>query len=361
MKLTFAKETKKQLEKFLDKVTKSNNFKPFRIAKSLLLVEAGWCIIDIADFFHVSEGAVYHWVKKFMAVRFAWLYGLHRKRRGPKPKITKKQGKQLYDIVLDGPEAYGFDCGVWNSPMIAEVILREFGVLYNPRYLCRLLMKIGLSFQKAAFEPDRTETNVKERKEWIEKKWPEILEKAKEKRAVILFGDEVSFAQWGSLSRTWGAIGEQPKIKTKGIRKGLKMFGVIEFFAGSFQYMETDGKFNGESYIEFLQQIMEAYSCPVILVEDGAPYNRSKVVKNYKEEMEKKERLYTHRLPSYSPDFNPIEKLWKNTKKDATHCKFFPTFQDLRDSVVKTFKKFKAEAGEVLCVMTKLRKQAGVA
>ncbi len=220
---------------------------------------------------------------------------------------------------------------------------------------------MGLSCQKAAFEPDRTEVNIKERKEWTEKKWHEILKQAKEKRAVILFGDEVSFAQWGSLSWTWGAIGEQPKIKTKGIRKGLKMFGVIEFIEGSFQYMETDGKFNGESYIEFLQKIMKSYSCPVILVEDGAPYHRSKIVKAYKEEMEKKGRLYTYRLPSYTPDFNPIEKFWKNTKKDATHCKFFPTFQDLRESVVKTFKKFKADVGKVLCVMTKLRKQAGVA
>ncbi len=77
--------------------------------------------------------------------------------------------------------------------------------------------------------------------------------------------------------------------------------------------------------------------------------------------MEKKERLYTYQLPSYSPDFNPIEKLWKNTKRDATHCKFFPTFDDLRKSVVNAFTKYKEDATKVLCVMTKLRKQASVA
>lgn len=31
-------------------------------------------------------------------------------------------------------------------------------------------------------------------------KWPEILRLAQEKGAMILFGDEVSFAQWGSLA-----------------------------------------------------------------------------------------------------------------------------------------------------------------
>ncbi len=361
MKLNFEKETKKQLEREVKKAAKSDNFRAFRIAKSLLLIADGMSFEDIANLFHVTVRTIYNWVKMFMAKRFAWFYGLHLKRRGPKPKLTKKQKRKLYDIVIDGPEAYGFDCGVWNSPMIAEVVLREFGVAFNPRYLCRILKKMGLSCQKAAFEPDRTEDNIKQRKEWKEKIWPKILKDAREKKAVLLFGDEVSFAQWGSLSRTWGAVGEQPKVKTKGKRKGLKMFGVIEFFAGSFQYMETKEKFNGESYIEFLQQIMKAYSCPVILVEDGAPYHRSKIVKLYKREMEKKGQLYTHKLPSYSPDYNPIEKLWKNTKKDATHCKFFPTFEDLRKSVNNAFSKFKEDAKKVVCVMTKLRKNAGIA
>nr|CAA6805515.1 MAG: Unknown protein [uncultured Thiotrichaceae bacterium] len=33
---------------------------------------------------------------------------------------------------------------------------------------------------------------------------------------------------WGSLSRTWSRRGQQPLVKTTGIRKGLKVYGVIE-------------------------------------------------------------------------------------------------------------------------------------
>jgi hypothetical protein len=69
--------------------------------------------------------------------------------------------------------------------------------------------KMGISYQKAAFEADRTEDNKEKRKEWIGKTWPEILKQAKEKNAVILFGDEVSFAQWGSLFGTWAPRGKQ--------------------------------------------------------------------------------------------------------------------------------------------------------
>ncbi len=53
------------------------------------------------------------------------------------------------------------------------------------------------------------------------------------------------------------------------------MFGVIEFKGGGFEYMECDGRFDGESYIEFLKEVVKKYSCPVLLIEDGAPYHRS--------------------------------------------------------------------------------------
>ena len=38
-------------------------------------------------------------------------------------------------------------------------------------------------------------------------------------------------------------------------------------------------------------------------------------------------------LHSYSPDYNPIEYLWKNVKKRATHNKYFPKFENLTESV----------------------------
>ncbi len=361
MKILFKNQTVKRLEQEVQSALKLNNFRLFKISKSLLLFAKNNDIVDIAELFQVNTRTIYNWISRFMVERFSWLLGLHYRGRGAKSKLTEEQMKKIYDLVVDGPENYGFDCGVWNSPMIAEVILREFNVTYNPRYLCRLLKKIGLSFQKAAFEAERTDDNKKKRKEWVDKTWPEILKKAKEIFAVILFGDEVSFAQWGSLSRTWAPIGKQPKIKTKGKRKGLKMFGVIEFFKGAFHYMETEEKFNGESYTEFFKKIMSHYTCPVILIEDGAPYHGGAIVNEYTEKMKEKGRLHIYRLPSYSPDYNPIEKLWKNTKRDSTHCKFFPTFDDLRSSVIKAFKKYMEDATKVICVMKKLRNSAGVA
>ena len=60
------------------------------------------------------------------------------------------------------------------------------------------------------------------------------------------------------------------------------------------------------------------------------------------------------------PKRNPIEKLWKQTKKDATHLKYFPTFDALRQTVLKAFQKYLNDASKIVCVMRSLRKKAGL-
>jgi transposase len=311
--------------------------------------------------------------------------------------------------------------------MIAEVIWLKFEVRYNLNYLSSLLKKLGFSYQKARFISDRQEEEKYQaaRKEWLEKTLPTIIDKAKAENSVVLFGDEVSFAMWGSLARTWAPIGQQPTVKTTGIRKGLKMFGTIELKGGHFQYQqslayelkpkslkllkeaklptellvllktlknqkyatkqlflnalnslageqlinehqsiilqhtETSGRFNGESYVEFLKQLLAYYEGKIILIEDGAPYHGSNVVKEFK--LANVARLTIERLPAFSPDYNPIEKLWKNTKRDSTHMKYFKTFEDLHDSVIKTFKTYMQDASKTLCVMKKIREDFAIA
>jgi hypothetical protein len=53
-------------------------------------------------------------------------------------------------------------------------------------------------------------------------------------------------------------------------------------------------------------------------------------------------------------------KLWENTKRDATHLKYFKTFEDLRGSVIRTFNRYLDDATKIICVMEKMRVEARV-
>jgi hypothetical protein len=58
---------------------------------------------------------------------------------------------------------------------------------------------------------------LKKCKTWEKETWPGILKMAKRKNAHLMFGDEASFPQWGSLSyTTWARKGKLPVVKTSG-------------------------------------------------------------------------------------------------------------------------------------------------
>ncbi|MCL5995829.1 MAG: transposase [Chloroflexi bacterium] len=57
--------------------------------------------------------------------------------------------------------------------------------------------------------------------------------------------------------------------------------------------------------------------------------------------------LTVYQLPSYSPDFNPIEYLWRKVKMLATHNQYFPKFEQLIASVEVALQHFAQRADEV--------------
>jgi DDE superfamily endonuclease/Winged helix-turn helix len=263
--------------------------------------------------------------------------GLRVRWRGGRPaKLTPTQRQRLAAIVRAGPEAAGFPTGCWHALLLQQVIAREFQVSYNVHYLSDLLRSLGFSFQKARFVSDHLDAVA--RVTWLAYTFPAWRAQAEAAGGLLLFGDEASFAQWGSLGYTWAPIGQQPVVKTTGRRKAYKVFGLIEYFSGRLFYQGIDGKFNGQSYIAFLSWVLTQTTAPLFLVQDGAPYHRAAPVKAFV--AQQGARLRVTQLPSYSPDYNPIEFLWRATKRQATHNRYFPEFAALVGSVEEALAAF---------------------
>ena len=188
---------------------------------------------------------------------------------------------------------------------------------------------------------------LKNEKQWLEQKWPEILKLAEKKNAYILFGDEASFPQWGSLTYTWAKRGQQPVVKTSGNRRGYKVFGLIDYFSGRFFCKGHDkGRLNSASYQSFLTEVLSKTRKHIILIQDGARYHTSKAMRQFFDK--KANRITVYDLPSYSPDYNPIEKLWKKIKEKEIHLHYFPTFDSLKNKVEEALLHFKDLKNEVL-------------
>jgi transposase len=303
----------------------------------------------------LSLSCLYQWRQAFLLRGMDSLVYHHS--GGRRPKLTPRQRKRLVELVEAGPLAVGCETACWTSVLIRVLIWREFGVLYNCQYVCTLLHNLGFSFQKARFISDHLD--AARRHAWLQEEWPLILRAAKRRHALILFEDEASFAQWGSLSYTWARRGQQPEVKTSGKRKGYKVFGAIEYFSGRLFSQGIEGRFTSDSYQAFLRTILAQTTTHLFLIHDGARYHTSQATVHFL--AQHAERITVHPLPSYSPDYNPIEYLWKKTKKRATHNQYFKDFALLTVSVEKALAYFAAHPDTVLGLFGRYCEESGLA
>lgn len=303
----------------------------------------------------VSLSCAYDWIN---ALLLQGLDSLAYRHAGGRPaKLTPSQKKRLCELVDAGPQAAGFEPACWTTLLIQELIRREFQVLYDRYYMSELLRNLGYSFQKAQFVSDHLDEA--RRHVWLTQEWPQILREAKRRKAWILFGDEASFPQWGSLSYTWARRGQTPTVKTAGKRKAYKTFGVIEFFSGRLFYQGIEGKFNSQSYQTFLLSVLAQTTEHLFLIQDGAKYHTCQATKQFFAQHQ--DRLTVFQLPSYSPDYNPIEYLWRKTKKRATHNKYFERFGEIITSVEHALAHFACHAEVVLNLFGRYCGESGLA
>jgi transposase len=344
-RITFRPETVKRLKRELEKAYGRGDKRAVRRVSVLLMIGQRMDLASILSVWDVSAQTIYNWLNEFARQR--WKSLGYEKGPGRPPGLTKTQKRKLADWIEAGPEACGYARGCWTSVLIQDLIMQKFHVLYNRFYVCELLRNLGFSFQKARFVSDHLDADA--RHHWMQSEFPRILSQAKQLGASLFFGDEASFALWGSLSYTWGRTGHQPQVPTTGRRKGYKVFGAIEFFSGRLIYQGTEARFQSDSYQSFLRYLLSQVAGPILLIQDGARYHTSKATREFLEQH--KERLTVYQLPSYSPDYNPIEYLWKKVKTQATHNRYFAEFVMLVNSVEQALQILTTQSTEILRLM----------
>lgn len=342
LRITLSSALEKGLVRAHDQACRRGDVRVVKRASAILAVAHGQTDQAICETLRIHPESLRLWVKAFLLHKLDSLK--YKKSPGRPSKLTKSQRNTLSDIIEAGPEKAGFPGACWRTPMIQHLIQERFGVFYSVHYLSQLLKNMGFSYQKARFVSGHL--NPETRTEWREQTWPQIRRLAREKKAAILFGDEASFPQWGTLTYTWARRGTQPTVETSGKRKGYKVFGLIDYATGRLFSKAHEGRFNSASYAAFLREVLAQTNQHLLLIQDGAKYHTSKAMQQFF--AEHSDRLTVYQLPAYSPDYNPIEKLWKKIKQTHTHLHYFPTFDALKDKVDEALIFFENAPEEVL-------------
>lgn len=165
-----------------------------------------------------------------------------------------------------------------------------------------------------------------------------------------MFGDEVSFWLDGTLHQTWARVGVQPRVDTFGMRKTAHVFGALSLeLRPRFRYQFAP-VFSSETFLEFLKHLVARCRRKLFFILDnGSCHNLDEDGKAWLGA--NSHRIQLHRLPPYSPEFNPIEGVWKVVKKQTTHNRFFHTTEERDAALTATFERLDAQpkltAGQV--------------
>ena len=146
------------------------------------------------------------------------------------------------------------------------------------------------------------------RQEWLRETLPRIRAALKEYRAILYCEDEASISLTALLGKTWAPRGQTPKQKVTGKRGSVAAMSA----SGRLVFRLYDKRITSAEVVEFLRQLLRQHPRRhLVVVMDRAPPHTSKQTEAF---IKSQRRLHVFHLPTYSPDWNPGEKVWNHLK-----------------------------------------------
>ncbi len=303
----------------LRKVKKQKNPSPSTIRtiirlKALIAYYKGNNITLIASCYDFSEKSLKNWIKRFES--FGGDSMEDDPRNGRPTKLPQKEREELIKMIEENSQK------VWIARYVYHILATSFNVVYSVKYIPELLKKLGLSFHKAIHFLVRKDSE--KRKEWIKERLPKIYEERIKNGWRIFYQDEVGFQTEGTLAYTWGKKGKKIEIKNYGRHGRMNLIGAFELGTGVFHGIITSFMVNACRFRRFICHLKRKMRTDkILLICDNASFHKAKWFTEW--EKSQGSWLKLEFLPAYSPDFNPIERLWRWMKTAFIHNKCWKT------------------------------------
>lgn len=151
--------------------------------------------------------------------------------------------------------------------------------------------------------------------------------------------DEVHFQQHGSRCRMWiPPEVKDPVLLHAPTRRSVGYFAAVRIRDGRFQYRQEADKFNGATFFGFLKELRRTSirsGRRVVIITDNAKYHHALLHKEWRDKHAAGFML--DYLPPYSPELNPIERVWKLTRRLCLHNRYFAHLDDVTAAVETQF------------------------
>jgi len=267
----------------------------------LHLRQQGWSRHDIAEALGVSPVSVSRW---FARVREGGPRALRAQAHlGPPPKLSAAQQCLIPEFLWHGAEAYGFRGQVWTCARVARVIEEEFGVRYHKDHVSRLLKELHWTPQVPLRRAIQRDEEAIQR--WRDEVWPELQQRARRERRVLVFEDESGFYLLPGVVRTYAPQAHTPVFREEQTRDHLSVMGGMTP-EGKVYTLVRQESLNGLHSIEFLLHLGHVAGRRLLVIWDGSPIHRRAEVQAFVADT--RGAIWLEALPGYAPDLNPWDE-----------------------------------------------------
>ena len=264
-------------------------------------------ICEVAEAYSTDRTTLFRWIKRYEQHGES---GLCRKAGSGRPrKLQEVDSHAIWNLVLQPATTFGFETDLWTVTRVHQVVQAQLRVVISKDTIWRRLREAGLTYQK----PERQyfEADEKARHEWLENTLPRIRDTVRKYRAILYFQDEANVSLTAFLGKTWAPCGQTPKGQVTGRRGGVAALSAISR-RGHLLFALHQKRIASDEVIHFLAHMLYHHrKRHLVVLMDNAPPHTSKKTLDF---INNQPRLHVFNFPSYSPDWNPDEKVWNHLK-----------------------------------------------
>ena len=282
--------------------------------KAILLRSEGWTVPQISQALRLHQSTVIKHVQEYKTIG-----KIQNKSGGSESHLTDKETQELITHLEENTYAH--------NHQIVLYIKEHFGVTYTVAGLNKWLHRNEFSYKKPKGLPHKADASLQQ--QFIEE-YNQLKQEVGEEEP-ILFIDSVHPTQATKLTYGWIRTGQTKHVGTTASRTRLNIIGAIQLGYISEAITSQYETINAESIVDFMGKIRVQYSTKntIHLILDKAGYHRSFLVAEYAEKL----NIKLHFLPPYSPNLNPIERLWKVMNEQVRNNRFFKGAKDFKEAI----------------------------
>ncbi len=323
--MRYIKGLTKDTSKLLKRIYKQSKYYQVRQrAHCILLSYQRYKISELMAIFRVSRNTIYNWLNNWESLGLVGLY--NRAGQGRKKLFDPQQQETIKNWVKETPK---------NLVIVQEKIKKEWGIVTSKYTIKRVLKCLGMKWKRmrtlVAGAPD---PEVYENKKQILK----ALKKLSDQGALDLrYLDESGFCLTPYVPYSWQESEEVEGLKSHKSKR-INVLGLLNRKNDLESYI-FETKITSEIVIKFLDNYVQKIDKLTVVVLDNAPIHTSKAFQKKIAQWSQK-KLEIFWLPTYSPQLNLIETLWRFMKYEWIKKEAYLSWKNLVEYVEKVLKNF---------------------